>query len=94
MLALRDYLVALAPVQQTTRPCKHTLLSLRTTFLGEAVMLIARESAREVLAHIAIRHFLRTVHQHLSTIIELWNAIHRQQQGEGLFQGQRVLAVT
>ena len=80
-------------MQQTAGPREHALLCLRATFLREGIMLVARESAREVLAHVAVRYLLRTVHQHLRTIIELWDAVHRQQQGQCLFQGERVLAV-
>ena len=92
--ALDDYIVVLAPVQQTAGPREHTLLSLCATFLREGIMIVARESAREVLANVAVRHLLCAIHQHLCTIVELWDAVHRQQQGESLLQGECVLAVS
>ena len=56
-------------------------------------MIITRKSAREILAYIAIRLFLRAVHQDLRTIIKLWNTIDGKQKSKSLLQGKRILTI-
>ena len=41
----------------------------------------------------AVGDFLRAVQQDFGAVVELWRAIHREQQGERLFQQERVLSV-
>ena len=79
-------------MQQAACPLEHLLLGLSPALAGEAVVLVSRESAGEVLAHVAVGDLLRAVHEHLGAVVELGDAVHRQQQGEGLLQGERVMA--
>ena len=81
LVATDDGLIALTPLQQSAEPVEHGVLGLRAPLLGEGVMLVTREPSGEVLAHIAISHLLSTIHQYLRTVIQLWNALYRQQQG-------------
>ena len=94
LLALRDDLVALSPMQKSTCPLEHLLFSFGTSLFRKGVMRIIRESARDVFTDITVRHFFRTVHQNFRTIIELRNAIDSQQQSKCLFEHEGVAAIT
>ena len=60
---------------------------------GEAVVGVARESAGEVLAHVAVGDLLGGVHQNLRTVVKLWDTFYGKQQGQRLFQRQCVLPI-
>ena len=57
-------------------------------------MVVAGESAGEVLAHISVGDGLGTVHEYLRAIVELRRAVDGEQQGKSLFQRERVAALT
>ena len=80
-------------MQQTAQPREHLLFLLGTSFACKGVVVVAWESAREILAHVAVRHLFRAVHHNLSTVVELWYATYRHEQGQCLFQHQRVASV-
>ena len=80
-------------MEQAAEPREHLLFGLCATLAGEGVMAIARETAREVLTDIAVSHFLRAIHQNLSSIIELGDAIDGKQQRQCLLQHQRVAPI-
>ena len=80
-------------MEQTTKPLEHRLLGLRTTFFCKTIVCVTWKTAGEVLTYIAVGHFLRAVHQHLRTVIELRNAVHSKQQSQSLLQSQRVTAI-
>ena len=81
-------------MQQSAGPLEHALLGLRATLFGEGIMRIARETAGEVLTYVSVGLLLGAVHQNLRTVVELWDAVYGEQQGEGLFQCQGVAAIT
>ena len=93
LLSLADEVVALTPVEQFALPLEHGVLGLGAALGGEAVVRVTGETAGEVASYIAVGDLLGAVHQHLCTVVELWDAIHRQQQGESLFQSCRVFAI-
>lgn len=92
--AFDDDLVALSPMQESACPLEHLLFSVGTSVLRKGVMGVIGESTREVLTDITVRHFFRTVHQNLRTIIDLGYAVDGQQEGECLLEHERVAAVT
>ena len=91
--ALRDGLAALTPMEHAAQPGEHPLLGLIAARGREAVVGVAREAAREVATHIAVRHLLGAVEEHLRAIVELRDAVHRQQQGERLLESRGVASL-
>ena len=91
--ALRDGLAALTPMEHAAQPGEHPLLGIIAARGREAVVGVAREAAREVATHIAVRHLLGAVEEHLRAIVELRDAVHRQQQGERLLEGRGVASL-
>ena len=75
LAALDDEGIALTPMEESGEPVEHGVLSGCASYSGEAVVGVARESAREVAADIAIGDLLRTVHEHLGAVVELWGAV-------------------
>ena len=94
LLALGDDFIAQSPVQQSAGPTEHILFGLGAPFFRKSVMCITGESAGEVLTHMTVGYLLGAVHQYLRSIIDLWNAVDGQQQGECLLEGERVLSVS
>ena len=80
-------------MQHLTEPVKHFVLLFAAPLGGEAVVLVARESAREILAHIAVGHSLSAVHENLGTVVELRNAVHGEQYGKCLLEFVGILAI-
>ena len=93
LLALGDNLVALTPMEQAREPVEHLVLGFGATLSGKLIYCITRESAREILAHVAIGNLLSAVHQYLCTIIELRYAIDGEQQCQCLTKSCRILAI-
>ena len=92
-LGYQFFSCTIAPVQQVAQPVVHFVLLLVAALGGEAVVLVARESAREVLAHITVGHSLGAVHEHLGAVVELRNAVHGEQQCQRLFEFIGILSV-
>ena len=92
-LCYQVFACAVAPVQQTAEPVVHFVLLLVASLGSEAVVLIARESAREVLAHIAVGHRLGAVHENLGAVIELRYAVHGEQHSQRLLEFVGILSV-
>ena len=86
--------MALTPMEQPAQPVEHGILFGRAALWRERAALVARETAREILADVAVGHGLRAVHEHLRAVIELRNAVDGEQQSQHLLQGQRVLSLS
>ena len=80
-------------MEQFAFPLEHGVLGLGAACGGEAVVRVAGKTTREVLAHIAVSNLLGAVHQHLSAVVELWDAVDGEQQGQGLLEHGGVLGV-
>lgn len=59
--AFRYNLVSLPPVQQSAQPVEHVVFRQATPLSCEGVVLVARESAGKILAHVAVGKFLSSV---------------------------------
>ncbi len=93
LLPLDDAQVVLAPVQYGLEPVEHVVLLGCAASLGEGIALVARETAWEVLAHVAIGDALGAVHQHLAAVVELRNALDGEQQRQGLFEPSGIMSL-
>ena len=81
-------------MQQIAEPVEHLVLCLCPTLCSKGIVLVTSPTAREVLADIAIGYALGTIHQHLSSVIELRGAVYGQEKCQGLLQCQSILAFT